>query len=129
MRSAVFILALQSLGACSGSDAEDPYPVFDAPELQFGREVWLAHCAVCHGSGLAGAPRLGDRTAWSPRIGQGMEMLFSHALNGFAGKSGSEMPARGGNPQLDDATVIAAVRYMVRASECTFQSTQREMTQ
>lgn len=114
-RGASLILAPHLLSACSRSGAGEPYPVFDAPELQLGREVWLANCAVCHGSGLA-APRMGDRAAWSGRIDQGMDALFSHALNGLAGTSGGEMPARGGNPQLGDAAVIA-VRYMVRASE------------
>lgn len=104
------------LCACGQQESEG-YPVFDTPELQHGRVVWLANCQSCHGTGLAGAPRLGNRDAWAPRIGQGIEALFAHALNGFAGKTGTEMPARGGNPQLSDIDVQAAVRYMVQSSQ------------
>jgi cytochrome c5 len=100
-----------------GQEQGVTYPEFDAPELKHGREIWLANCQPCHGTGLAGAPRLGNREAWAPRIQQGIEVLFSHALNGFAGKTGTEMPARGGNPQLEDVAVQAAVRYMVQASQ------------
>lgn len=100
-----------------GRDQGETYPEFDAPELKHGRTVWLANCQPCHGTGLAGAPRLGNKQAWAPRIQQGIEVLFGHALNGFAGKTGTEMPARGGNPQLDDAAVKAAVRYMVQSSQ------------
>lgn len=96
---------------------EDHFPEFDAPELQLGRALWLENCQACHASGLAGAPRIGDRVAWEPRIHQGLPTLFEHALKGFAGPSGTEMPARGGNAKLSDAAVKAAVRCMVGASE------------
>ena len=101
---------------CRGP-AADGYPEFDEPELALGRSIWLENCQVCHGTGLAGAPGIGDRAAWQPRISQGLPILFEHAMNGFAGPTGTEMPARGGNAALDDAAVKAAVRYMVRASE------------
>lgn len=94
------------LGGCA-KQPEDSFPEFDAPELQLGRALWLENCQACHASGLAGAPR----------ISQGLPIVFEHALNGFAGPWGSEMPARGGNARLSNAAVKAAVRYMVFASE------------
>lgn len=110
------VLLLASLAGCAET-ASDGYPVFDDPELNLGRGIWLENCQVCHGTGLAGAPRIGDRAAWGPRIQQGLPILVDHALNGFAGPAGTEMPARGGNPQLDDMAVGLAVRYMVAAAQ------------
>lgn len=57
--------------------------------------------------GVAGAPKLGDQVAWSPRIGQGGATLVQHALQGFKG-----MPAKGGCSNCSDAEVKAAVEYL-----------------
>lgn len=67
---------------------------------------------MCHGSPAAGAPVLGDKADWAPRIAQGNDTLYAHALQGFTGNKGA-MPAHGGNPSLDEAAVKAAVDYMV----------------
>lgn len=76
-----------------------------------GKAVFQASCALCHAAGIAGAPKLGDKAAWGPRIAQGQDTLYKHALEGFTGKSGM-MPARGGNASLPDGDVKAAVDYM-----------------
>ncbi len=60
-----------------------------------GRDVYGHVCTSCHGTGLAGAPLAGDKTAWAPRIAQGKPVLYEHALKGFIGHNGV-MPARGG---------------------------------
>ena len=77
----------------------------------------MGTCKACHGYGLAGAPRIGDAEAWRPRIAQGRDTLYLHALNGLLGKSGTEMPARGGNDALSDEQIKAAVDYMVATSQ------------
>ena len=77
-----------------------------------GKSVYETTCTVCHGSGVAGAPKFGDKAAWSPRIAQGVATLHEHAIKGFQGKTGV-MPPKGGNLALADADVIAAVDYMV----------------
>ena len=69
-------------------------------------------CVACHGTGIAGAPKAGDKAAWSPRIAQGKPTLYDHAIRGFQGKAGV-MPAKGGNVALADADVKLAVDYMV----------------
>jgi len=76
-----------------------------------GKAIYQQACFACHGTGAAGAPKLGDSGAWSPRIGQGMDTLFDHAIKGFKG-----MPPRGGQ-NLDDDSVKAAVKYMVDNSK------------
>jgi cytochrome c5 len=64
---------------------------------------------------VAGAPKLGDAEAWKPRIDKGMEVLVEHAITGFQGESGV-MPPKGGNPNLSDEDVEAAVAHMVEAA-------------
>ena len=77
-----------------------------------GKTTFDATCSVCHGAGVAGAPKAGDKAAWGPRIAQGKDALYKHALAGFTGKAGM-MPAKGGNIGLSDDDVKAAVDYMV----------------
>lgn len=69
-------------------------------------------CTICHKAGVGGAPKLGDKADWEPRIKQGKDALYRHALEGFSGKAGT-MPARGSNASLTDDQVVAAVDYMV----------------
>jgi cytochrome c5 len=72
-------------------------------------------CAVCHGAGIAGAPKVGDKAAWAPRIAQGLPTLEKHAIGGFQGKSGV-MPAKGGRVELSDELIRATVAHMVELS-------------
>jgi cytochrome c5 len=81
-----------------------------------GKKIFEANCIVCHGAGIAGAPKFGDKAAWAPRIAQGINVLYTHALGGFQGKAGV-MPAKGGNTALPDADVKAAVDYMAAAGK------------
>ncbi|MHB8495823.1 MAG: c-type cytochrome [Casimicrobiaceae bacterium] len=76
-----------------------------------GGQVFAQVCKTCHETGLAGAPKAGDKAAWGPRIAQGEKVLLQHALAGFQGKAGV-MPPKGGNPDLTDDEVHRAVVYM-----------------
>ena len=67
---------------------------------------------ACHGTGVLGAPKFGDKAAWAPRIKQGMDTLYSSALKGKGA-----MPPKGGNTALSDADVKAGVDYMVSAAK------------
>lgn len=73
-----------------------------------GQEVFDKSCNVCHGAGIAGAPKAGDKGAWSARLAQGKDTLYEHAIKGIR-----TMPAKGGNAALSDAEVKAAVDHMV----------------
>jgi cytochrome c5 len=77
-----------------------------------GRATFDATCGVCHATGVAGAPKLGDKAAWAPRIAQGMDALHNSALKGK-----NAMPPKGGNTALSDADVSAAVDFMVSQSK------------
>jgi len=85
-------------------------------QLQAGGDVYKAVCAACHASGAAGAPKVGDQAAWSARIGQGYDTLVKHALQGIRA-----MPAKGGNPDLDDVEVARAVVFMANESGAKFK--------
>lgn len=74
--------------------------------------IYDTACMACHGMGLAGAPKTGDRGAWSPRIAAGNATLYQHAIQGFQGSAGY-MPAKGGRADLSDDAVKAAVDYMI----------------
>ncbi|MDG0831745.1 c-type cytochrome [Roseateles saccharophilus] len=90
-------------------------PTPAANENGLGKSVFGKVCSMCHAAGVAGAPKPGDHDDWGPRIAQGNDVLYKHALGGFNGSKGS-MPARGGNPGLKDEEVRAAVDYMVSLS-------------
>lgn len=86
--------------------------------LLSGKEVFAGVCINCHGAGIAGAPRLGDRKAWAPRIAKGYETLLQHAVMGFNGNAGM-MPAKGGGSNLD-IEVARAVVYMANQAGANF---------
>jgi cytochrome c5 len=99
--------------------AEQGYTLKDAnaPKvLQSGDAVYNATCVACHGSGAAGAPKFGDAAAWGPRIAQGYDTLAKHALEGIRA-----MPAKGGNPDLDNVEVERAVVYMANKAGAKFK--------
>jgi cytochrome c5 len=81
-----------------------------------GENTYKMACFACHGTGAAGAPKFGDKTAWAPHIAKGKDTLYNHAINGFKGNSGV-MPPKGGRTDLSDADVKAAVDYMVSNSK------------
>ena len=87
-------------------------PAGSAAPAAGGENVYKGSCVACHGVGIAGAPKAGDKAAWASRIAQGKPTLYEHAIKGYQGKAGV-MPAKGGNASLADGDVKAAVDYMV----------------
>ena len=83
-----------------------------AVTFKSGTEVYENVCKACHGAGLAGAPKAGDKGAWGPRIAQGKPTLYEHALKGFTGKAGV-MPPKGGRTDLSDELIKQAVDHIV----------------
>lgn len=81
-----------------------------------GEEVYKAVCSVCHGTGVAGAWKFGDKAAWAPHIKEGLSALAKNAISGIRA-----MPPRGGNPDLSDLEVTRAVAYMANAAGANFK--------
>ena len=86
------------------------HPAAAAPAAGNGKKVYDSACVACHASGVANAPKFGDKAAWAPRLKPGVDALYASALKGKAA-----MPAKGGNASLADADVKAAVDYMATA--------------
>ena len=81
-----------------------------------GEEVYKSVCSVCHATGAAGAPKLGDKAGWASRVKEGQKHLVSTAIKGAGA-----MPARGGNSELSDVEVERAVVYMANQSGAKFK--------
>lgn len=84
--------------------------------MLLGEEVYKFTCFVCHAAGVAGAPKVGDATAWEPRLADDYDKVVGYALQSLRG-----MPAKDGNPSLDDIEVTRAVVYMANKSGGTFK--------
>ena len=80
--------------------------------LADGKVTYEKTCAACHASGVANAPRLGDKAAWAARRGAGVPTLVATAIKGKGA-----MPPRGGMASLKDAEVRAAVEFMLAAAQ------------
>ena len=93
--------------------AEQPEPVATAMS---GPQVYNSACIACHGSGIGGAPVVGEAIAWAGRIAQGSDMLYEHAISGFTGETGF-MPEKGARMDLSDDEVKGAVDFMVAESQ------------
>jgi cytochrome c5 len=102
-------LAIKSDSGGAGSAAPAAAP-------KNGAEVFQQVCSTCHGAGIAGAPKAGDKAAWGPRLAEGKATLYQHALQGFQGKTGV-MPAKGGRTDLSDDLVKQAVDHMVQMAQ------------
>jgi cytochrome c5 len=87
-------------------------PVAAAALPADGAATYAQVCAACHDSGLAGAPKRGDGAAWSARLAQGKDTLYTHAIGGYTGTVGM-MPAKGGRVDLPDDLVRQAVDHLV----------------
>lgn len=109
--------AAKPVEAAKPAEPAAPPPAAAAPEaaggaLAKGEDVFKKTCVMCHKTGAAGAPLVGNKDEWGPRIAQGKPTLYEHALKGYTGKKGM-MPPKGGNPSLSDDDVKAGVDYMV----------------
>jgi cytochrome c5 len=124
-----YVVGVESAGA--GADAMTPEAVAERLQpvgsvvlaqasgpraLQSGDAVYKSACVACHGTGAAGAPKVGDAQAWAPRIKQGYDTLVKHSVEGF-----KAMPAKGGNADLDPIEVARATVYMANEAGAKFK--------
>lgn len=94
---------IQRVGSVELGDAQAGGGAMD------GETLFKTACINCHGSGVMGAPKFGDKAAWGPRLGAGIAGLTASAIKGK-----NAMPARGGTSASDDE-IKAAVTYMFNA--------------
>lgn len=119
--SAFTLASLVLLSACNKNEtaaSASAAVVASAPaaaENVIGKSTYGKTCSMCHAANVAGAPKPGDKADWAPRIAQGMDALYKHALEGYTGAKG-QMPARGGAVNLSDEDVKSTVDYMVAQS-------------
>jgi len=114
----MFNSGIGKLAVAAASSAPAPSAASPAPAMAAlpasgkldGKKVYDMTCLVCHAAGVAGAPKVGDKGAWTPRLKTGIDTLYASAIKGKAA-----MPAKGGNTSLSDADVKAAVDYMAAA--------------
>lgn len=107
--------AAGSAPAADAPKADDKGAAAPAAGGADGQKVYEANCKMCHGGTIPGAPGVGKNDEWAPRIKQGKETLYKHALEGF-----NAMPAKGGNAGLSDDEIKAAVNYMANQSGAKF---------
>jgi len=89
----------------------------NAPKVEkTGKEIVDAVCSACHATGALNAPKIGDKAAWAPHLGEGLGHLTQNAIKGVR-----QMPPRGGNPDLSDLEIERAVAYMANQSGANFK--------
>jgi cytochrome c5 len=87
-----------------------------SPNLKGGEQVYKETCIACHETGVAHAPKFGDKEAWAPLIAEGQHVLTGHAWVGVRA-----MPARGGNPDLKLVEFARGVAFMARNGGADWQ--------
>ena len=92
----------------SGGKWNEPIDKAMPAQPRGAQQIVRAQCARCHETGAGGAPRIGDRDAWIPRLKTGFDTVVRSAINGHGG-----MPARGGMANLTDAELRSAIAYMI----------------
>lgn len=95
----------------SGGRSPDPLKPYAKVAHGTGEDIVKAACGNCHRDGANGAPKIGDKDAWLPRLPKGVEELVASAIHGH-----NKMPARGGLSNLSDIDIRAAVSYMLSQS-------------
>lgn len=76
-----------------------------------GEQIYQSHCVICHGTGVSGAPKFGDKAAWEPRVKQGEAVLLQHVTQGY-----NVMPPKGTCTECSDVDLKSAIEYMLQQS-------------
>jgi cytochrome c5 len=98
-----FVMTLASVLVLGGTVNAEDNP---------GKSIYDTKCMACHATGVAGAPKFGDKDAWAPRIATGMDALLQNATNGIRA-----MPPKGTCMDCTEDQLKAAIQYMVDAAQ------------
>ncbi|MBP6019478.1 MAG: cytochrome c5 family protein [Burkholderiaceae bacterium] len=104
LKTVPVVLALLIGVGLSATAVASPNPI--------GEKLYRSSCMVCHTTGAANAPKLGNKAAWAPLIELGMDSMLDVAIKGKGA-----MPPRGGAMKADDEAIRAAIEYMVSKSQ------------
>jgi cytochrome c5 len=77
-----------------------------------GASVYNSKCIICHGSGVVGAPKIGDKEAWAPRIATGMDAMLANVIKGK-----NAMPPKGTCTECSDSDLVDAIEFMISQSQ------------
>jgi len=80
-----------------------------AAAARTGDQVYNSSCMACHATGAAGAPKVGDKAAWSERAAKGVDGLLANAISGI-----KAMPPRGTCANCSDDELKGAIEYMLK---------------
>ena len=100
-----------SFGAVSHSETAQEHTESQI-DTSLGKDVYESVCASCHNAGIAGAIKLSDKATWKKHIHHGIDHMVESVIKGKGA-----MPARGGDPNLTDEEIKAAVNYIVEQTQ------------
>ncbi len=97
----------------AAAPAAAPAPAQQAAAVNpAGEKLYKTACFACHATGVANAPKFGDKAAWEPYIKTGMDTMVKVAITGKGA-----MPPKGGAANASEEDIRAAVQYMVDAAK------------
>lgn len=106
------ILRLQPEGQVTIEAGSVVAPQSVAVAVDIGQQHYEQVCHICHETGLAGAPKFGDKTDWAPRIAEGMDTMMKRAIEGY-----KAMPPKGTCTSCSDEDIKKTIEYMVLHSQ------------
>lgn len=107
-RKLIVLLGVAALAGCGGTQTEPMPAASEGTVAMSGEAAYRQYCAACHETGKDGAPVVGKHADWADRSKLWQAVIMDHARSGYL-----DMPAKGGRPDLPDATIDAAVEYML----------------
>ncbi len=99
---------IKPVGEVTVGDIAAATPAAGGTAVRSGKTIVKEVCSMCHATGAAGAPKIGDKAAWKPRIAQGVDVLVKHAMSGIRA-----MPPKGTCAACSEAEIKNAVEYLV----------------
>lgn len=89
-------------------DVEGAKPKAAAAQASGPEKIYKTNCAMCHGTGLAGAPKKGNKADWAPRHAKGMDDMLSKAISGY-----KAMPPKGNCLKCSEDDIRKTIEFMI----------------
>ena len=95
---------LKPFGAVNVGEAASQQAAAGGGAQRSPQQIVENTCAACHASGTLGAPVIGEKDAWAPRLDKGADSLLQNAMNGL-----NAMPPKGGDASLSEDELKGAI--------------------